>query len=442
MKKIDRRKFLKYSAYAGVGGAAFLYLPSFLLTGCGPADEPEVTPEQLNLLLGSHLDFMHPWLEDFEELHGVTPNLSEITTEDLRDRLSSAFAARSSPWDAVFTSAEVIAPMGAQGWLKDLTERVEGSHLASGDKTLVELAAKSGHYFDQVVGVPIHIGCPIMLWNKKLMEERDLDPEAPSLWHEQRNSYDTFLEYAKQMTFERNGENYYGFIDNWAGDGVLWTYRAMVQMHGGDLITEDEQPLMNSEPCIEALEKMVDMLHTHKCIDPASMTYTWVFDCAPSFLGGRRGVFITWPFLIGVAEGEDSDIQGHVGFAPNFSVDTSAHADGSEFMSIPVFAEHEETAWKWIEMVTSYEYQKKMGETTGWFPIYEEVLTEPTVAENNPAAPVVMQSYQYPANNYITENFGRWVDILVDQVHRALNQQETPRDALNEAARRIEEALG
>jgi|LSQX01.2.fsa_nt_gb multiple sugar transport system substrate-binding protein len=437
MKKMDRRKFIKYGAYAGLAGVAFLYLPRFLL-GCS---KDTVETKELRLLLGSHLDFMHEWFNDYEAKYGIKPSLEEVTTTDLRNKLSSAFAARSSPWDAIFMSAEVIAPMGAQGWLKDLTDRAKASHLYAGDNTLVEMAARSGHYFGQIVGIPIHIGCPIMLWNKKLMADRDLDPEAPANWHEQKNSYDDFLEYAKKMTFEKDGETYYGFIDNWAGEGVLWTYRALVQMHGGDLITEDEQPLMNTEPCIEALEKMVDLLHTHKCIDPASLTYTWVFDCAPSFLGGKRGIFITWPFLVGVAEGEDSAIKGHVGFAPNFSVDTSAHADGSEFISIPIFAKHEEEAWQWIEMVTSYEFQKRMGETTGWFPIYEEVLLDPAVVANNPTAPAVMQSYQYPANNYITENFGRWADILIDHIHRALDRRETPKDALNEAVRRIEEAL-
>lgn len=437
---MNRRKFLKYGAYTGLGGAALIYLPSFLLTGCGVPDEV-VETEELRLLLGSHMDFMHPWFENYENTYGIKPSLEEITTMDLRNKLSSAFAARTSPWDAIFTSAEVIAPMGAQGWLKDLTDRAQASHIYTGNYTLVEMAARSGYYFDQMVGVPAHIGCPIMLWNKLLMEERDLDPEAPALWHERRNSYEDFLEYAKQMTFEKNGENYYGFIDNWAGEGVLWMYRAMVQMHGGDLITEDEEPLMDTEPCIVALEKMVDLLHTHKCIDPASMTYTWVFDCAPSFLGGTRGIFITWPFLVGVAQGEDSAIRGNVGFAPNFGVETSAHADGSEFFSIPIFAKNEEQAWQWIEMITSYEFQKYMGETTGWFPIYEEVLLESSVVANNPTAPAVMQSYQYPAKNYITENFGRWADILVDHIHRALNQTETPRDALSDAARRIREAL-
>ncbi|MBS3947039.1 MAG: extracellular solute-binding protein [Dethiobacter sp.] len=438
MEKINRRKFLKYSAFAGAGGAALLYLPSFLL-GCAPREEQ--AKKELRLLLGSHLEFMHAWTADYEAKYGIKPSLEQITTMDLRNRLSAAFAARSSPWDAIFTSAEVIAPMGAQGWLKDLTERANASPLRTGGHTLVEEAAKSGHYFKQVVGIPIHIGCPIMLWNKKLMVERDLDPEAPALWHEQKNSYDTFLEYAKKMTFNKNGVKNYGFIDNWAGENLLWLYRALVQMHGGDLITDDEQPLMNSEACVVSLEKMVDLLHTHKCIDPASLTYTWVFDCAPSFLGGTRGVFITWPFLVGVAQGADSAIKGHVGFAPNFSVETSAHADGSEFLSIPTFAKHEEEAWKWIEMVTSFEFQKKMGETTGWFPIYQEVLLEPSVVANNPTAPAVLQSYQYPAENYITENYGRWASILADHMHRALNRSETPRDALNSAVKRIEEAL-
>lgn len=432
---MKRRDFLRNSSLAGLGAMAALYLP-----GCSSVEKEEILTE-LRLLQGSHLDFMGDWMAHYNNKYGIKVNVDQITTMDLSNRLSSAFVARTSPWDVVFTSSEVVAPIAAQGWLKDLTDKAKNSHIYKGNNTLVEIAAKSGHFGNQIVGLPIHIGCPIMIYNKKMMEERDLDPNAPANWHEKKNSYDDFLEYAKKMTFEKNGVNNYGFIDNWAGVGVMWTYKALVQMHGGDLVDQDENPIMNSEACVEALEKMVDLLHTHKCVDPASMTYTWVFDGAPPFLEGRRGIFITWPFLVGVANGDDSAIKGNVGFAPNFSVDTSAHADGSEFYSIPIFTKNEEEAWNWIEVVTSYEYQKIMGETTGWFPIYEEVLEEPTVIANNPVAPVLRKAYQYPANNYFTANSARWSNILIDSVHRALNQRETPKDALNNAVREIKEAL-
>ena len=51
-------------------------------------------------------------------------------------------------------------------------------------------------------------------------------------------------------------------------------------------------PVMNSEAGVEALNMMVDLLHKDKIIDPATPTYTWVFDASPSYMAGKRGFFL------------------------------------------------------------------------------------------------------------------------------------------------------
>jgi len=425
-------------------GAAALSIP-----GCGAKEAAPSAGQsegqftgKLNVLLGSHMDFIEAWAPTYKERYGVEPKIEKVTTQDLRNKLSSTFVARTSPYDAVFTYPDIIAPFASQGWLADLSDKVRNSKVLSGEYTLVKEVVEVGKYEGRIYAIPAHIGCTVMMWNKKLMEDVGLDPEAPANWHSTKNSFDQFIEYAKKMTFEKNGTKYYGYIDNWIGESVLFFYISLIQMHGGTLITEDEKPMMNSEAGVAALEKMVDMLHTHKCIDPASLTYAWVFDCSPAFLNGTRGIFITWPFMAGVANTSDeSKIKGYVGCAPNFAVETSGSIDSSEFFSIPVFSENFEEAWRWIELITSYEVQKHIGTTTSWLPIYEEVLTDPEVVKNNPYAPVINQAYKYPAANYRTKNFSRWANILANSIHEALDRKVKPKDALNDAAKKIEEAL-
>ena len=443
MKEINRRAFLRTMGAVGLGAAAFMALPGCAST---PTSKPVVGDKnftgKLNVLLGSHMDFIEVWAPIYKERYGVEPGIEKITTQDLRNKLSSTFVARTSPWDAVFTYPEVIAPSAAQGWLHDLTDRVKNSKVLSGENTLVKVAADVGVYDGKIVAVPAHVGCTVMMWNKKLMQDRDLDPEAPAKWHSTKNSYDQFLEYAKKMTFEQGGVQNYGYIDNWIGESVLYYFIPLIQMHGGVLVDKDEQPKMNSEAGVESLAKMVDLLHTHKCIDPASLTYAWVFDCSPGFMNGTRGMFITWPFMAGVANNsDDSKIKGAVGCAPNFGVDTSASVDSSEFFSIPVFSDNLEEAWRWIELITSFEAQKKIGTTTGWFPIYEEVLTDPEVMKNNPYTGVVRDAYRYPASNFRTKNFSRWSNILANSIHEALAKKLSPKEALDDAAKKITNAL-
>src|SRR5690625_7194081 len=92
------------------------------------------------------------------------------------------------------------------------------------------------------LAVPWNVGAPIMHWNKNLQEEVGLDPEAPAESHAQQNSWDTFVEYAKELTTTINGQQVYGVTDAWADTAVLTTGGSVVQMHGGRGLDDDGQP--------------------------------------------------------------------------------------------------------------------------------------------------------------------------------------------------------
>lgn len=429
MKKYSRREFLKKGASVAAASAFFMLKGGSLLEAR--------SGKNVSVLLGSHMDYIANLSPAFTKLTGINVDENYITTTDLRDKVTTTFITRTSPWDVIFTTPEVAQATGERNWLVDLSKYTKHSDDLN-KYTLLENAAQIGYLGDKFLAIPITVGAPFMIWNKKLMAESGLDPEAPTDWHKKKNSWNDFLEYAKAMTGVINGQQCYGYVDNWGGTACVSGFGTLVQMHGGDLFDENNQPVMNSEEGVAALAKMYDLLHTYKVIDPAVTTYSWVFDASPPFLNGTRGIFITWPFMVGVADtDEQSAFRGHVGFAPNFAVETSASTDGSEFFSIPVFADNEEVAWKWLEYVTSYEAQKLQGINTAWVPIYEELLTDPEVVANLPTAPVTKQVYQYPVKNYKTPDFNRWADILSAAIHDTLNHVKKPKGALDDAVKEI-----
>ncbi|XID90560.1 extracellular solute-binding protein [Paenibacillaceae bacterium WGS1546] len=439
-QKMTRRELFKRAGQFSMAGA-LLYLAACApkssgnnLGGASDSLDDEFTG-RLSLLLNSEMTYIAALAPAYQSQHGVNPAIEYVTTTDLKNKLTSAFVARQSQWDSVFVTAEIGAELADKGWLVDLDAKA--ASIVNGSRPILEGAFGAGQFSGKTYAIPVTTGCPVMLWNKKMMADAGLDPEAPANWHSTPGSWDTMVEYAKAMTGSRNGTEHYGLVDAWAGPHVLWMYGSLIQMHGGDLLDLDNQPVMNSEAGIEALQKMVDLLHTHKCIDPGSVTYTWVFDASPGFLAGTRGIFTTWPFMAGVAEGDDSAIKGHVGVAPNPSVKTSASVDGSEFLSIPVYAKNQAEAWRFIELVTSYENQRKQGIETPWLPIYSELLDDPEVLKTNPTASVVKQAYQYPTKGYRSADYSQWTNILSEEVHQALNRSKSPKDALNDAVNKI-----
>lgn len=77
---------------------------------------------------------------------------------------------------------------------------------------------------------------------------------------------------------------------------------------------------------------------------------------------------------------EESKIAGKNGFAPNPAIQTSASVDGSEFFAVPTFAENDDEAWRFIELVSSREGQRIAAEG-GWAPMYAELLEDEELLE-------------------------------------------------------------
>tara|TARA_R110002072_G_scaffold150941_3_gene299621 strand:+ start:1005 stop:2300 length:1296 start_codon:yes stop_codon:yes gene_type:complete len=391
------------------------------------------TDAPVKLLLGSHMEYLQALAPAYAAAYGPTPEVELVTTPDLPVKLNSTMIARRSPGDATFVTAALIAGLAENGWLTDLTDLVEGDLLPNGLIPNALTAAQiGGRYF----GVPVTIGAPIMHWNKNLCEAAGLDPEAPANWHSMAGSWDELIRYGQAITDADN--NVYGLTDNWGGVGSIFTFGAMLQGNGGRFLDDAQEPVMNSEAGVEALTRMVELLHVHRIIDPAAVTYTWVFDASPAYLAGNRGFFLTWPFIAGIANGSaDSAVQGRSGFAPYPALETSASVDGSEFLAVPSFAENPEGGRQFIRLATSLENQIVQGSTSPWAPSVEAALSHPDVVENLPFAEVIRQSYQYPVDGGYSADRERWLEILTGQISRALAQDVTPREALDEAVTRI-----
>ncbi len=389
--------------------------------------------DPIKLLLGSHMDYLVNLLPAYEAEFGVLPSVEQVTTPDLVVKLNSNLIARRSPGDTIFLTAALIAGLADKGWLADLTDLVEEELLPNG---LIANSVTAANYQGRAYGVPITIGCPIMHWNKNLLEGSGLDPEAPSSWHATPNSWSTLIEFAKEINDPDN--NVYGITDNWGGVGSIFTFGSLLQGGGGRLLDDDLNPVMNSEAGVEALSRMVEMLHVHNVVDPAVVTYTWVFDASPGYLAGQRGFFMTWPFIAGIANGsDDSAVKGRSGYAPYPALETSASVDGSEFLGIPSIAKNPEGGRQFIKFATSLENQILQGATSPWAPSIDAALGHPDVVSNLPFAEVIRTSYLYPVDGGYSTDREQWLEILTGQLSRAFAQEVSPKEALDDAVKLI-----
>lgn len=457
-QSISRREFIRRTFALGLSASGLLVVSS----ACRPtptvpptqeppsAVDPTATPtpalpQSLNILLFSHdAAIQQAKGPAFQDKYGVTPVFETVVADDHRDKIISAHRAATSPWDTLPQWATVVQEMAERGWLVDLTEFAEATLLKNADDLVsgAELF-QAATFKDRIYAIPDKVGGPILQWNTSILEKRGLDRDRPKIWHETKYSIDEFIEWAKECTFEEGGVQYWGFADQW-GRQVAGTFQILIQMFGGDAFDLSVnqpfgEPTMNSEEGVTALQWMVDLLHKHKCIDPASLTYDWVFDFTPGYLGGRTAFIITWPFVTHVAQDpEQSAIVDANGYAPNFAAETSATSEGTEYQAISSFSPHGvDAAWKWLEHMSSYEMMRLQGLESGWAPIYKSLLHDPEITQAMFEGPVISKSLDYPRQGYFTPDSTQWDEILRSEIHDALRQTKKPKEALDRAVELI-----
>ena len=213
--------------------------------------------DPVRLLLGSHMEYLQALAPAYAAAFGPTPEIELVTTPDLPVKLNSTMIARRSPGDAVFVTAALVAGLAEKGWLTDLSDLVNDKLLPNG---LIANSLTAARFQGKMYGVPVTIGAPIMHWNKNLLEGAGLDPEAPAGWHSVPGSFETMLEYALAVNDPDN--NIYGITDNWGGVGSGFTFGWLLQAAGGAFLDADLNPVMNSAAGVEALTRMVELLHS------------------------------------------------------------------------------------------------------------------------------------------------------------------------------------
>ena len=160
---------------------------SALLSACGsdPIDEGSEPGEdftgELGVLIGTHMDPVKQLLAQHEGAVGFAPDIEEVTTPDLRSKLTTSFLAQSSPWDAVFVTAELGAELGTRGWLTNASTFMNERVRTEGD--LLTRGMGAVEVDENTLAVPWTMGSQLLHWNRQLMEQAGLDPDAPLDWH-------------------------------------------------------------------------------------------------------------------------------------------------------------------------------------------------------------------------------------------------------------------
>lgn len=384
-------------------------------------DDSDLSGAEISILDdNTNLVFKDGLIDAFEKQTGITVKNYEMANfNDLHDRFATLFAAQDASVDVVMTFAGWSAEFGQALWLQPLADRAV-------PKDVIHSSLDSVSWNGTVYGLPKFSSVQTMFWNKDHFVAAGIDPDtAPESW-------DDFVAAAKAVTTSDR----FGFCCDMGNPaGAYQNFLRALLLSGGELYDEDWNPQLDSDAAVEGLTKMVELLHTHKVMDPASLQITNASDLVDVFAQERTSIVFNWPFQWASATARDAktstDSVGN-GLLPGINV-RSASIDGSEGYAISKYSGNKQAALKWLQFAASATSQSEIVRKEGWFPVSQKILAAPETEKELPAVKTYEKSTKYATKRYGAPWSNELDQLLSVQVFKAMNQDVEPAEALKQA---------
>jgi ABC-type glycerol-3-phosphate transport system substrate-binding protein len=421
----------------GLTCCMFLVAGLMILTGCGQK-APESGKVEVTFWhvmggpLGKALDAM---IEDFNSVHEdvEVKSVSMGRYQALSQKLMAAVAARTPPtiaqvyesWTAQFMEAGALVPLNIF---------IEGDHGLSEEDLadIYPVFVESNIWEDKFVTVPFNKSVLAYFYNKDMFREAGIT-DFPKTWTE-------FRDVAIRLTRDADGD---GEQDVWgtAFAPNVWMFSTILYQKGGRLLNEAEtQCVFNEKEGVETLTFLHDLVRKDRCAN-----LTTGYQGQDAFLAGQAamvaGSVVSYAFM------QQSNPTFEMGVAP---VPVDKHkAMLIAGTNVGIFSkagdEEQQAAWEFIRWFIAPEQQARWGAKTGYIPVRRSSLSLPVMQQKFKDIPgwrEVVEQIEYAMTEPRHEGwFGGRNFLRDDGLEPALRGTLSPKEALDQAARKIDKEL-
>lgn len=176
---------------------------------------------------------------------------------DYYTKIQAVFAAKSADVDLMWLSQEYTPTYAELGGIVDITEladkdtQIDFSNMYEGTKA-------AGIYNERIYGIPWISNPVIVYYNKNLTDEAGYTQEDYDRWAEGDWDVNDFYEITKSLTKDTDGD---GEFDQYGT--YIWDWPPLTQWlwsFGGNVLDENNQPVINSPESMRAWEYVVKLL--------------------------------------------------------------------------------------------------------------------------------------------------------------------------------------
>ena len=409
---------------------------SFLLPGAGKAANTKTAAEPLPDLSGIELTMMVPdWgnpgeelLARFEEETGCKVNVTEVSWDDIRDKISIAAAGGQAAADVFEVDWSWVGEMNSAGWLAP----IEMTEEDIADEPTLETFTIDG----KILALPYANDYRIAYYNKDHFEQAGIT-EAPKTWDEVEAAMKAIKEagiceypYSMPMNADESATTSLTWL-SWAKNGVVF----------------NDDGTFNKEAVLDALtfeNKMV----TEGYVDPAMRTadgmtcYNKICSGETSFMVGPTKFvnFISNP------EKTAEDVLGNVEaiLLPGKDDVSDRTMPLPEAYGVSAFSENQEAAITFVKWLNSAEIEKELYLANGSIPnrnsVIEEMINDGTI--KTPGAMLEQAKLiKSPFPNGVPDYYAEMTNAMYNNINQMVLGNQTPEEAFDAMDQKVKELL-
>ncbi len=424
-------------------GAATATKPAAATTGAGATTAPATTggaTVEVSFFYpvavgGPITKIMDGYADDFNKANPgikVTPTYVGSYTDALTKIQTTIDGGGQPPDTAVLLSTDLYALKDADYIvpLDDFAATAGATYLTDFYDAFM-LNSKDG---GKLYGIPFQRSTPVLYYNKDLLKEVGLNPDAgPKNWAE-------MVESAKKLT-KADGSRWGVEIPS---DGFpYWVFQGMAIGNGKNLVDDTGGKTFFNDPAVvQALDAWVG-LGTKEKVEPASIV---IWNTTPDdFIGGKAGmVWHTTGSLTNILKNANGKFQVGVGFLPGLKTYGAPTGGGNFYLFKKTPKEKQQAAWKFIQFLSSPDYEAKWTIDSGYVAPRKSAWETPALKDyttKNPQALVARDQLQYAQKELATHSGPQIQKVFGDELQAALTGKKPAQQAMDDAQKNADNIL-
>ena len=285
---------------------------------------------------------------------------------------------------------------------------------------IYDIAWKEVTVDGHIVGIPQDKFTDVFTYNMDKFEQ-DGVVGFPQTW-------DQLVDACKKMT---HGDQY----------GIAWTgidlFYPLLLEAGGTML-QNGKAAFNQEPGVTALQFEYDLVNKHKVTPPGVAGFEYA-DADDALKGGKVGMVPFGSWIIGNYRAAGVDWELGIGKMPAGPAGRGAISATTPYMVINT-SQYQDESIKLIKWLVSRKNAKRWAKTLDHEPIDKFTAQDPYF--HKPLFEPFQESLKFATTQPPNAGFNTVVEQLTIANQKALTDKATPKEALDEAAANVNEALG